>query len=73
MWIIENFGHNAVFFNGNLNWLAIHNYTPGTWFSLLNYLTLEQLIIVSLDLRTETYNMYTLPRGFAELPPAEPT
>ncbi|GAU13869.1 hypothetical protein TSUD_261960 [Trifolium subterraneum] len=66
------FGNNAVYLNGTLNWLAIHNYTPDTWFSRLKYLTVEQLIVVSLDLGTETYNMYKLPRGFAELPPEEP-
>jgi F-box interacting protein len=66
-------GHNAVFFNGTLNWLAIHNYTRETWFSRLKYLTVEQLIIVSLDLGTETYNMYKLPLGFDKVPPSEPT
>ncbi|GAU13868.1 hypothetical protein TSUD_261950 [Trifolium subterraneum] len=69
----EVFQDNAVFLNGTLNWLAIHNYTLDTWFCRLKYLTVEQLVIVSLDLGTETYNMYKLPRGFAELPPAEPT
>ncbi|GAU13867.1 hypothetical protein TSUD_261940 [Trifolium subterraneum] len=69
----EQFGNNAVYLNGTLNWLAIHNYIPDTWFSRLKYLTVEQLIVVSLDLGTETYNMYKLPRGFAELPLAEPT
>jgi F-box interacting protein len=66
----EAFEHNAVFLNGTLNWLAIPNNIPNTWSSQL---TVEQLIIVSLDLGTETYNIYTLPRGFAELPPEEPT
>jgi F-box interacting protein len=67
------YGPNAVFFNGTLNWLAIHNYTRDTWFRQLKYLTVEQFVIVSLDLGTATYNVYTLPQGFAELPPVEPT
>ncbi|XP_045830708.1 uncharacterized protein LOC123922006 [Trifolium pratense] len=67
------FGHNAVFFNGTLNWLAIHNYTMESWFTRQKYITVEQLIIVSLDLETETYNMYTLPQGFVHVPPTEPT
>jgi F-box interacting protein len=69
----EAFENDAVFLNGTLNWLAIRNDISGTWFSRLKYLTVEQLIIVSLDLRTEAYNIYTLPRGFAKLPPEEPT
>ncbi|KAK2378764.1 F-box/kelch-repeat protein [Trifolium repens] len=71
----EAFEHNAVFLNGTLNWLASRNdiSISGTWFDQLKYVTVEQLIIVSLDLGTETYNIYTLPRGFAELPPEEPT
>jgi len=36
------------------------------------YITVEQLVIVSLDLGTETYNQYKLPCGFDELPPAAP-
>ncbi|MCI01166.1 F-box protein, partial [Trifolium medium] len=62
------YGHSAVFCNGTLNWLASHN-------SRLKYITVEQLIILSLDLGTETYNMYKLPKGFDKMPPSdsEPT
>jgi F-box interacting protein len=66
----EAFEHNAVFLNGTLNWLAIPNNIPNTWSSQL---TVEQRIIVSLDLGTETYNMYKLPLGFDKVPPSEPT
>ncbi|MCH94468.1 F-box protein, partial [Trifolium medium] len=33
----------------------------------------DQFVIVSLDLETETYNQYSLPHGFDRVPPAEPT
>jgi len=36
-------------------------------------ITVEQIVIVSLDLGTETYNQYRLPQGFDEVPLIEPT
>ncbi|XP_045830237.1 F-box/kelch-repeat protein At3g23880-like [Trifolium pratense] len=66
--------HEAVFFNGTLNWLAVRNDIPYTWYRHHpENLTVEQFVIVSLNLGTEIYNMYTLPQGFDEVPPAEPT
>ncbi|GAU18604.1 hypothetical protein TSUD_124350 [Trifolium subterraneum] len=67
--------HDAVFFNGTLNWLAIRNDIPYIWYheDHPEDLTVEQFVIVLLDLGTETYNMYTLPQGFDEVPPERPT
>ncbi|XP_058739926.1 F-box/kelch-repeat protein At3g23880-like [Vicia villosa] len=58
-----------VYFSGTLNWLAIHN------MQLYNFkdITVEQFVIVSLDLATETYHQYRLPNGFDEVPSKEPT
>ncbi|PNX57479.1 F-box/kelch-repeat protein at3g23880-like protein, partial [Trifolium pratense] len=62
--------HDAVFFNGTLNWLAVRNDIPYTWYHLPpDNFTVEQFVIVSLNLGTEIYNMYTLPQGFDEVPP----
>jgi len=61
--------------SGTLNWLAVHNY-PTTFFCYhINHknITVEQFIIVSLDLGTETYHQYLPPHGFDEVPPVEPT
>jgi len=62
----------AVYFRSTLNWLAIQNefyYTV----SNIKDITVEQFVIVSLDLGSETYNQYLLPRGFDEVPPVMPT
>jgi len=70
----EQFNHTGVFFNGTLNWLAVHNEIPITWYGDLAVkdFTVEQIVIVSLDLGTESYNQSKLPRGFDEVPPASP-
>ncbi|RHN79079.1 putative F-box domain-containing protein [Medicago truncatula] len=64
-----------VFLNGTLNWLAVQNDVPITRYSHLAVkdITVEQIVIVSLNLGTETYNQYRLPQGFAEVPLIEPT
>jgi len=58
-----------VYCSATFNWLAIHDGINGYD---LEYITVEQLVIVSLDLGTETYSQYNLPCGFDELPPAAP-
>ncbi|CAI8607046.1 unnamed protein product [Vicia faba] len=75
----------CVFLNSTLNWLAIHKdiqkdlhneYAPNfhsNWASLIRDITLDDLVIVSLHLGSETYNRFLLPKGFDELPPVEPT
>jgi F-box interacting protein len=71
----EESRHIDVFLNGTLNWLAIHNDIPIPWYHhpAANDITVEQIVIISLDLRTETYHQYRLPQGFDEVSPAEPT
>jgi len=66
----EGFWHTNVFLNSTLNWLAIYNDIPITlyWYGDLEDITVEQIVIVSLDLGTETYHQYRLPQGFDEVP-----
>ena len=67
----QGFGSD-VFLNGTLNWLAIQNDVPITRY-IVEDITVEQIVIVSLDLGTETYNQYRLPQGVDEVPPIEPS
>lgn len=62
---------NGVYLKSTFNWLAIQN---KLWYIGDDYkdITVDQVFIVSLDLRTETYNQYLLPPEFDEVPPAEP-
>ncbi|GAU30041.1 hypothetical protein TSUD_332100 [Trifolium subterraneum] len=55
----------AVYLSGSLNWLAIININDINDINEYNYkdITVGQFVIVSLDLETETYNQYMLPRG----------
>ena len=71
----QGFGHIDVFLNGTLNWLAVHNDIPVTWYHdpVVQDITVEQIVIVSLDLGTESYNQYRLPQGVDEVPPIEPS
>ncbi|XP_004494051.1 F-box/kelch-repeat protein At3g23880-like [Cicer arietinum] len=63
--------NRGVYLGGTVNWLAMDNDFP--YSVLKNHATVEQFRIVSLDLGTETYNQYMLPRGFDEMPPDMPT
>jgi hypothetical protein len=60
-----------VYLSGTLNWLAIHN--NNTFCYNFKKYTIEQFTILSLDLGTETYNQYTMPCGFDEVPLNAPT
>ncbi|OIV98335.1 hypothetical protein TanjilG_16662 [Lupinus angustifolius] len=65
-----NFRNGGRFLNGTLNWLAIRNYAAGCdW----DTVTIDQLVIVSLDLGKETYKQLSLPVGLDEIPHFEPT
>ncbi|CAL5192734.1 unnamed protein product [Lathyrus oleraceus] len=64
--------YGGVYLSGTVNWLAIHNNIHYNTYVIKN-ITVEDFVIVSLDLRTETYNQYRLPRDFDEVPPSDPT
>ncbi|XP_058754648.1 F-box/kelch-repeat protein At3g23880-like [Vicia villosa] len=65
------YSHTGVSFKSTFNWLAIHNTTS---YNLDTYkdITIDQFLIVSFDLSTETYNQYLLPPEFDEVPPNAP-
>ncbi|XP_058732563.1 F-box/kelch-repeat protein At3g23880-like [Vicia villosa] len=75
--IDKGYEYGCVFLNNAFNWLAIHKRSrlnaTFNWSYYVKRITVEGLVIVSLDLRTETYNQYRLPQGFNKLPPEEPT
>jgi len=63
--------YKGVHLNGSVNFLAIRDYVadyydPGD-------ITVEQVTIISLDLRTETYKEFIPPRGFDQKPYVEPS
>ncbi|RHN45835.1 putative F-box domain-containing protein [Medicago truncatula] len=63
------FVNNGVYVSGTINWLAIRNTTEYQWTDIL----VEQFVIVSLDLATETYQQLLPPEGFVEVPTVEPS
>ncbi|XP_058736879.1 F-box/kelch-repeat protein At3g23880-like isoform X1 [Vicia villosa] len=63
------FVYNGVYVSGAINWLAIRNKIEYEWKDI----TVDQFVIVSLDLATETYRELLPPQGFVEVPPVEPS
>jgi F-box interacting protein len=57
-----------VHLSGSVNWLAIHSYFDGDYKYDRNNIAIEQFVIISLDLGTETYNKLFPPQGFNEVP-----
>ncbi|XP_058741963.1 F-box/kelch-repeat protein At3g23880-like [Vicia villosa] len=69
--------HDGVYVSGAVNWLAIRNNIDyHSWINMKltvnKTIKVEHFVIVSLDLRTETYNQYLLPLDFDEVPSAQP-
>jgi len=62
------FVSRGVYVSGTINWLAIRNMTEYEW----NDISINQFVIVSLVLATETYRQLLPPSGFVEVPPVEP-
>jgi len=66
------FVSHGVYVSGNVNWLAIcniQNMLEYEW----NDISINQFVIVSLVLDTETYRLLLPPNGFVEVPPVEPS
>ncbi|XP_058749952.1 F-box/kelch-repeat protein At3g23880-like [Vicia villosa] len=68
--------NKGVHLSGTINWLSIH----GAYISLCDgerfralIPNVKQLVIVSLDLSTETYKTFLLPNDFIEVPCLEPS
>jgi hypothetical protein len=72
---VQSYPCVGVYVSDTLNWLAIHNVFKYDVFEYDNTedITVDQFVIVSLDLGTETYDQYMLPCGFDEVPTIEPT
>jgi len=60
--------NNGVYVSGAINWLTIQNKTEYEW----NHISIDQFLILSLDLTTETYRLLLPPQGFVEVPPVDP-
>ncbi|KEH23237.1 F-box protein interaction domain protein [Medicago truncatula] len=63
--------NSGVHLSGTINWLAIHKYFHQYY--IYEYIShVEQFVIISLDLSTETYKQLLLPQGFDEVPFVQP-
>ncbi|CAL5191602.1 unnamed protein product [Lathyrus oleraceus] len=62
--------NNGVYLSGTMNWLALRDYFCFNYLLCSNEgsIDLEQFLIVSLDLSTETYTKLLLPQGFDKVP-----
>jgi len=56
----------VVHVRGSVNWLAIHNYIGYDY--ECKGITIDQFVIISLDLVTETHTKLLPPHGFNEVP-----
>ncbi|XP_045797823.1 F-box/kelch-repeat protein At3g23880-like [Trifolium pratense] len=63
------FVNDGVYVSGTINWLAIRNNEVYDWKSI----TIDQFVIISLDLGKETYRQLLPPRGFDIVPHVEPS
>ncbi|XP_058741961.1 F-box/kelch-repeat protein At3g23880-like [Vicia villosa] len=67
----QYYGDVSVYFKSTINWLAIQNHLCYDSTNIED-ISIEQFVIVSLDLRTETYNQYLLPPEFDQVPTVAP-
>jgi F-box interacting protein len=63
--------NSGVHLCGTINWLAIHKYFHPYYIYEYNS-HVEDFVIISLDLSTETYKQLLLPQGFDEVPFIQP-
>ncbi|PNX82309.1 F-box/kelch-repeat protein [Trifolium pratense] len=64
---------SGVYFNGYVYWLALKNCVRVNMAFESNGITIDQFVIMSLDLSTETHMELLPPQGFHEVPDLEPT
>ncbi|CAL5192231.1 unnamed protein product [Lathyrus oleraceus] len=67
----KTYGDFGIYFKNTVNWLAVQNHFLYA-FDETKDISVEHLVIVSLDLRSETYDQYLLPREFDVFPHAAP-
>ncbi|KAK2414067.1 F-box/kelch-repeat protein [Trifolium repens] len=66
--------NEGVYLSGTVNWFAIRsNLSFGYYLVERNNITVDQFVIISLDLSTETYMHLSPPHGVDEVPRVEPT
>ncbi|XP_045793457.1 F-box protein At1g11270-like [Trifolium pratense] len=65
--------NDGLYFSGTVNWLALRKHGCYVDFYQLIPRVEDIIVIVSLDLSTETYKQFSLPPGFDELPRYQPT
>ena len=70
LWVRSHY-NNGVYLSGTVNWLAVSDYS-GSNFSFASDVTIEQYVILSIDLSTETYTQLLLPQGFHKVPRYQP-
>ena len=63
--------NEGMYLSGTVNWFAIRN--KAIYNSYNKDITVEQFMIISLDLGTETYKQFQTPCGVDEVPDVEPT
>jgi len=74
--LVPLIGNDGVHLSGTVNWLAIHGDYVGLSDGEIVQASIphvEQFVIASLDLSTETYNRLLLPKDFNEVPCVEPS
>jgi hypothetical protein len=64
----DKFNNNDVYLSvGTINWLAVRGYFGSDYLNF-DEITIEQYVILSLDLSTETHIQLLLPQGFDKVP-----
>ncbi|GAU38191.1 hypothetical protein TSUD_264170 [Trifolium subterraneum] len=63
---------SGVYFNGYVYWLALKNCVHANMCYETNGITIDQFVIMSLDLGTETHMQLLPPEGFDEVPHVDP-
>jgi len=67
--VTHDYSINAVHLSGCVSWLAIRNYSAP--YDCEN-ITVQQFVIISIDLRTEKHSQLLPPQGFTEVPIVAP-
>ncbi|KAL5057278.1 hypothetical protein RYX36_028882 [Vicia faba] len=67
----ETCPYNGVHLSNTINWLAINEYSYSSY-QYRDITHVEQIVIISLDLSTETYKVLLMPQGLVEVPRIQP-
>ncbi|GAU49206.1 hypothetical protein TSUD_260560 [Trifolium subterraneum] len=67
--LLDRSKNDGVHLNGTINWIAFcDDININSNFTVDSNVTVDQFVILSLDLSTETYTQFLLPRRFDEVP-----